>query len=62
MSTKTTNKGHALFLSHGGGPFPLIGGMGHEAMIAFTKNLSTLLPKPDAIVIISAHWEASQMQ
>lgn len=59
-TSQTNSQGHALFLSHGGGPFPLLGGMGHEAMIAFTKSIPDLLPKPDAIVIVSAHWETSQ--
>lgn len=54
-----------LFVSHGGGPLPLLGDPGHSGMIdAFRQihNTLTLLPhKPAALLFISAHWEASQV-
>lgn len=50
-------RGNIVFLSHGGGPFPVLGGMGHEKMIAFTRQLGSEIPKPDEILVISAHWE-----
>ena len=47
-----------LFLSHGGGPLPLLGDPGHQEMVA---NLSLLarkyLARPSAILVVSAHWE-----
>lgn len=46
-----------LYLSHGGGPLPILGDPGHYAMIAFMRQLPEQLPKPDAILVISAHWE-----
>ncbi|MCR6652710.1 MAG: dioxygenase [Cellvibrionaceae bacterium] len=49
----------ALFLSHGGGPMPLLGDESHQEMIACLQQIATLLPKPDAMVIVSAHWEAT---
>lgn len=47
----------ALFISHGGGPLPLLGDPGHHEMVACLKNIAASFPKPDAIVVVSAHWE-----
>lgn len=55
-----TRAGSALFISHGGGPMPLLGDPGHAEMIAGLQLLARQLPRPDAIVVISAHWEAAQ--
>jgi aromatic ring-opening dioxygenase catalytic subunit (LigB family) len=49
----------AIFISHGGGPMPLLGDKGHEEMVISLKKLAKTLPKPKAIIVISAHWEAS---
>lgn len=46
-----------IYIPHGGGPLPLLGHAGHDAMNAFLKKLATMLPKPRAVVVISAHWE-----
>lgn len=46
-----------LFLSHGGGPMPLLGDASHYQLIQFTQKITTTFPKPDAILVISAHWE-----
>lgn len=48
----------ALFLSHGGGPMPLLGDPGHSQMIACLKDIAQLIPKPEAVLVVSAHWEA----
>ncbi len=55
-----------LFLPHGGGPWPFIDPMYFGApgmwdtMAAFMRGLGTLPPiVPRAILVISAHWEAS---
>lgn len=48
-----------LFIPHGGGPLPLMNDSGHQALIEFLQGLSTRIPKPSAICVISAHWEAS---
>ncbi|MEO6421924.1 MAG: class III extradiol ring-cleavage dioxygenase [Candidatus Nitrotoga sp.] len=47
----------ALFISHGGGPMPLLGDTGHSEMVACLKELAVNLRRPDAIVVVSAHWE-----
>ena len=49
-----------LFLPHGGGPLPLFGDPGHATMIRFLDSISSRLGSPDAILIISAHWEESR--
>ncbi len=46
-----------IYFSHGGGPLPILGDPGHAAMIGFMRRLPETLRKPDAIVVISAHWE-----
>jgi aromatic ring-opening dioxygenase catalytic subunit (LigB family) len=53
------NKTQIVFFSHGGGPLPILGDPGHKAMIDFMIQLPSQLKKPDAILVISAHWEES---
>jgi 4,5-DOPA dioxygenase extradiol len=47
----------SLFISHGGGPLPLLGDEGHKEMVSCLKNIAAKIPRPDAIVVVSAHWE-----
>lgn len=49
--------GRALFISHGGGPMPLLGDPGHRELVRTLKAIAAALPRPDAIVVVSAHWE-----
>ena len=46
-----------VYLSHGGGPLPILGDPGHKAMVDFMKELPIQLKKPEAILVVSAHWE-----
>jgi aromatic ring-opening dioxygenase catalytic subunit (LigB family) len=48
-----------IYFSHGGGPLPILGDEGHKSMVNFMLNLPKQLRKPDAILVISAHWEES---
>jgi 4,5-DOPA dioxygenase extradiol len=48
-----------LFLSHGGGPMPLLGDPGHREMVARLTDFADKLRRPSAILLISAHWEES---
>jgi 4,5-DOPA dioxygenase extradiol len=52
-----TNTYKALFLSHGGGPLPLLGDPGHREMVSCLEHIASTIPKPDALVVVSAHWE-----
>lgn len=54
-----SQKAQIVYLSHGGGPLPLLGEANHKAMVDFMLQLPSLLRKPDAILVISAHWEES---
>ncbi|MDK2808386.1 MAG: hypothetical protein PWP24_1121 [Clostridiales bacterium] len=47
----------AIYISHGGGPLPLLHDPSHEKMITFMKQLPRRLRRPEAIIVISAHWE-----
>lgn len=44
-----------LYISHGGGPLPLLNDESHNAMVQFLTQLE--LPQPKSILVISAHWE-----
>lgn len=48
---------NVLYLSHGGGPLPLLGDKGHTEMVNSLKEISSKIVKPSAIIVISAHWE-----
>ena len=50
-------KAQIVYFSHGGGPLPILGDPGHKAMIDFMTALPERLTRPDAILVISAHWE-----
>lgn len=50
-------KGQILYISHGGGPLPLLGDEGHDKMVRFLKGLPAVLRRPDEILVLSAHWE-----
>lgn len=51
------NKAQIVYFSHGGGPLPILGDPGHKAMVDFMTLLPGRLHKPDAILVVSAHWE-----
>jgi aromatic ring-opening dioxygenase catalytic subunit (LigB family) len=51
------NNTRIVYFSHGGGPLPILGDPGHQAMIDFMTRLPEQLPRPEAILVISAHWE-----
>jgi 4,5-DOPA dioxygenase extradiol len=53
------DRAQIVYFSHGGGPLPILGDPGHQAMVAFMRQLPSQLRRPDAILVISAHWEES---
>jgi aromatic ring-opening dioxygenase catalytic subunit (LigB family) len=53
------NNLNIAFISHGGGPMPLLNDPSHAQLVAYLKQLSEKLEKPSAILMISAHWEES---
>lgn len=48
-----------LYISHGGGPMPLLGDPDHSELVTALTELSARLRRPSAILVISAHWEES---
>ncbi len=57
MEKETTRLAPILYIPHGGGPLPLMGDPGHKDLIDFLRSIAKDLPRPDVILIISAHWE-----
>lgn len=51
------SKLRAVFISHGGGPLPLLGDKAHSEMVSCLRRIASDIPKPDALVVVSAHWE-----
>ena len=56
-----TDSATTLFIPHGGGPLPLMGAPGYAGMNAFLRAFPQSIARPDAIVVISAHWEADEI-
>ena len=54
------NLRQALYLSHGGGPLPLLGDAAHGEMIQCLQSITTMIEKPSAIIVVSAHWEEAR--
>jgi aromatic ring-opening dioxygenase catalytic subunit (LigB family) len=52
-----TMKATILYIPHGGGPLPLLDEPGHAAMNRFLRAFPATIGRPEAIVVISAHWE-----
>lgn len=59
MNTNVPRDAQIVYFSHGGGPLPILGDPGHRAMVDFMRQLPSQLRRPDAILVISAHWEES---
>ena len=53
-----SNRATVLYLPHGGGPLPLLDDPGHVAMSRFLRDFPGTIERPDAILVVSAHWEA----
>lgn len=51
------SKPRALFLSHGGGPLPILGDPSHAEMVRELRAIAASIERPRAIVVVSAHWE-----
>lgn len=46
-----------LYLAHGGGPLPVLGDPTHRGLAQWLKAWPKTVPKPQALLIVSAHWE-----
>lgn len=59
LNQNDSQKAQIVYFSHGGGPLPILGDVSHKAMVDFMRQLPSRLKKPEAILVISAHWEES---
>ncbi|MDQ1300958.1 MAG: dioxygenase extradiol [Chloroflexota bacterium] len=59
METNDARKAQIVYFSHGGGPLPILGDPGHRAMVDFMTRLPAQLTRPEAVLVVSAHWEES---
>ena len=50
-----------LYIPHGSGPMPLFGESNHASLIGFLKSLGQELGRIKAVLVISAHWEESEV-
>lgn len=57
MKSTAKNEAPVLYIPHGGGPLPLLGDKSHQGMVNFLQQIPQSLNHPEAIVVISAHWE-----
>ena len=57
MPTENKMKNRILYLSHGGGPMPLFDDGSHTQMVTALRHIAAKMPKPSAVIVISAHWE-----
>ena len=51
-----------LFVSHGGGPRPLFNDPDHQQLIDALQQYARDLERPDAILVLSAHWETEGLR
>jgi aromatic ring-opening dioxygenase catalytic subunit (LigB family) len=55
-----------FFLSHGGGPWPYLDGDFRQHFTVLEQSLqalpSTLPERPQAVLMVSGHWEAPQFR
>ncbi len=57
MSNGTTR---VISIPHGGGPLPVLGEPSHARLVEFLCGTEKSIGRPSAIVVVSAHWEASR--
>lgn len=54
-------KATIAYISHGGGPLPLLGDPAHQEMVDNLQSFAKEVRKPEAVVVFSAHWEESEV-
>ena len=51
----------ALYIPHGGGPLPLMGLPGYTGLNRFLGEFPNTIDRPEAIIVVSAHWEENEI-
>lgn len=57
MNSNIPSEPSAIYISHGGGPLPVLGDEGHAEMVAHLGDIAATIQRPSAIIVVSAHWE-----
>ena len=53
----SSKRASIFYIPHGGGPMPLLREESHVPLNQFLRKLPATIPEPEAIVVISSHWE-----
>ena len=48
-----------IYIPHGGGPLPLIDEANNQNLNTYLRSIPQTIERPDAIIVVSAHWEES---
>jgi len=62
LELNMTSKRNILFLSHGGGPVPLLNEPLHKDLVDYWERAAHNMERPDAILVVSAHWETDTVR
>lgn len=57
ISNEIPTEPSAIYLSHGGGPLPVLGDPDHREMVEHLRAIAAAVRRPAAIIVVSAHWE-----
>ncbi|GFR40268.1 hypothetical protein Agub_g437, partial [Astrephomene gubernaculifera] len=57
----TSGRMPTVFLPHGGGPMPVLGHPAQLSLATYLRGMAKSLPKPTAILSVTAHWEADKV-
>ncbi|RKO95281.1 Extradiol ring-cleavage dioxygenase, class III enzyme, subunit B, partial [Caulochytrium protostelioides] len=66
MATAERPRAPSLFVSHGGGPMPLLGDAAHQPLVDWltspaARALVADAPQVRAVLCVTAHWEQPQV-
>jgi len=56
-----TEQATILYIPHGGGPLPLMNDPAHASLNRFLRACPASIRRPAAIIVISAHWEETEI-
>lgn len=59
-SATQTSTPSVIYISHGGGPLPLLGDDAHRELVMNLNTIANSIPRPSAILVVSAHWEQTR--
>jgi aromatic ring-opening dioxygenase catalytic subunit (LigB family) len=60
MATESTKKAPVLFVSHGAGPFALLGADFQEGLVKLSEESRWVLDGVKGVIVVTAHWQEDQ--